>query len=652
MQIAFDKNLNEQQLAAVTAPAGPALVIAGAGSGKTRTLTYRAAYLISQGIPPDRILLLTFTNKAAKEMLQRTGALTNLSLSELWGGTFHSIGNRFLRKHSGLVGYPNNFTIIDREDSKALIEKCISEVFGSDKVKIKKFPKPEVLIEIFSLASGKVISIKQLLDETYDWLREFTEEIESVQNVYSIKKRESSLVDFEDLLVLWKKALVENPDLLQYYQSKFNAILVDEYQDTNKLQAELVDLLARVHQNLMVVGDDAQSIYSWRGASVTNIIEFPRRYPNARIYKIETNYRSTQEILRIANATVHKASYYPKILSAVREEKNKPYIIACKNAQIQAVVVAKQILTLIDQGVDPSKIAVLYRAHFHTLELQMELISQKIPFQITSGIRFFEQAHIKDVVAYLKLAVNPRDETAFRRLLLALPGIGNKTVNKLWKDYLVEISKNPTPNAANALRAITTNVPGKTVLSWPDFITRIESVDVQKHSLSPASAIENILQLGYKEYLLLTYNNPYSRIDDLKHLQSYAESFADIFSFLDQMSLLSNIESETNDIEDKPGHVKLSTIHQAKGLEFDAVFIIMLNEGLFPSVRAIESGCVDEEYRLFYVAITRARDYLFMLYPMSRYIGSDGNFSRLEPSRLLFEIPKELCNTMYISNVD
>src|ERR1051325_10630925 len=394
LQIDYARELNEQQLAAVTAPPGPALVIAGAGSGKTRTLTYRVAFLLEQGIPPDRVLLLTFTNKAAGEMMRRVADLLGQELASLWGGTFHSIGNRILRQHAKLLGYERDFTILDREDAKHLISTCVGE--SDIDVKATRFPKAEVLGDIFSLAVNTEKPIPQIIAEEYGYFDTLAPQIGDIRQRYVARKRAPNAMDFDDLLVLWLKLLQDHADVRELYQRRFQFVLVDEYQDTNKLQSDLIDLLAARHHNVMVVGDDAQSIYAWRGANFQNILKFPERYPGAKIYKIETNYRSTPEILTVANAAIAaNVHQFAKQLTPARKSGAKPAHIVCEDATQQAAFVAQRVLELRDEGADLNKMAVLYRSHFHALELQLELPRRNIPFSITSGIRFFEQAHIK-----------------------------------------------------------------------------------------------------------------------------------------------------------------------------------------------------------------------------------------------------------------
>ena len=438
LSIDYARELNLQQCSAVTAPPGPALVIAGAGSGKTRTLTYRVAYLLEQGIPAERILLLTFTNKAAAEMMRRVNDLLGQELNTLWGGTFHSIGNRVLRQHAKMLGYERDFTIMDREDAKHLISTCISE--ADIDIKATRFPKAEVCGDIFSLAVNKQKSIAEILGTEYGYFDTLAPQIEDVWKRYVARKLATNAMDFDDLLVLWLKLLQENADVRELYQRRFQFILVDEYQDTNKLQSDLIDLLAERTKNVMVVGDDAQSIYAWRGANFQNILRFPERYPGSKTYKIETNYRSTPEILTVANAAIAaNVAQFAKELAPARKSGMKPVLVACQDAAQQAAFVAQRALQLREEGIALNNMVVLYRSHFHALELQLELTRRNIPFSITSGMRFFEQAHIKDVTAYLKLITNPRDELAFKRLVMLMPGVGGKGAEKLFQSFSRQI---------------------------------------------------------------------------------------------------------------------------------------------------------------------------------------------------------------------
>jgi DNA helicase-2/ATP-dependent DNA helicase PcrA len=669
LRIHYAGELNPQQLAAVTSPPGPALVLAGAGAGKTRTLTYRVAWLIEQGIPAERILLLTFTNKSAREMMHRVSDLLGGEVTQLWGGTFHSMGNRILRRHADRLGFRSDFTIADREDAKDLLAACITDA-GVD-VKATRFPKPEALGDIFSMALNTGRSVRELLESGYESFLPLTDVIIDVQRRYAQRKRAAGLMDFDDLLVLWLRLLREHDDVREFYQRRFQFVLVDEYQDTNRLQAELLDALAERHGNLMAVGDDAQSIYSWRGANFANILNFPERYSGARVFKIETNYRSTPEILALANAAIAaNTRQFPKALQAARESGPKPVLVVCGEAGEQAAFIAQRALELRDEGQRLVDMCVLYRSHFHALELQLELTRRNIPFSITSGIRFFEQAHIKDVAAYLKLVTNPQDELAFKRLARMLPGIGGKGADKLWQrlneagrvahgDTLpspmtVPLSDNdgelePPPLDVNhvpvapLLSKIAAAVPKKTATAWAQFTATISQCEADAVRNAPGRFLRLIVEADYEDYLKASYENPRARLDDLEQLANYADQFASTAEFLSQLALQTNVEAEETQPRDQDEErLKLSTVHQAKGLEFGTVFVIMLCDGLFPSSRSLDTTeGEEEERRLFYVAVTRAKNELYLCHPLLRFAQGGGNALQ-QPSRFLGELPKEL----------
>jgi len=688
--IDYAKELNPQQHAAVTALPGPSLVIAGAGSGKTRTLTYRVAYLLEQGIPADRILLLTFTNKAAREMMRRVADLLGNELSDLWGGTFHSIGARVLRRNAEAIGYRNDFTILDREDATDLMKACIGE--ANIDVKATRFPKAEVVADIASMAVNTHRSVSEVVAQEYDYFIQLTSQIEDVAKRYTARKKAANVMDFDDLLALWLKLMTEHEETRERFQRKFQFVLVDEYQDTNKLQADLIDSLAARNKNVMAVGDDSQSIYSWRGANFRNILDFPKRYPGAKVYKIETNYRSTPEILAVANAAISaNTNQFAKELTAAKKPGAKPVLVTCTDANEQSAFVAQRVLELREEGRDMSNMAVLYRSHFHALELQLELTRRNIPFSITSGIRFFEQAHIKDVAAHLKLVVNPTDELSFKRIAQMMPGIGGKGADKLWTKFLSVLNESralpphpgplpqgegdsnaasltaeasatspaldtvppllggegnsvPRSSIAAALQKAVEAVPKKAAAAWTQFAITVSQLEVEPVRSSPSQMIRTVIEAGYEDYLKETFANYRNRLEDIEQLASFAMQFKATDDFLTQLSLLTNIEAE----EDKPvtkddEQLRLSTIHQAKGLEFDVVFVIMLCDGMFPSSRSVEDEeAIEEERRLFYVAITRAKDELYLSHPLIRAMHSYGGEAMQMPSRFLGEIPRDL----------
>src|ERR1700687_6035840 len=430
-RVKYDEELNPEQLEVVMAGEGPLLVIAGAGSGKTRTLTYRVSRLIEDGVDPSVILLLTFTNKAAREMLSRVEQLVTIDTRRIWGGTFHSVGNRLLRQYAEPIGYRSNFSILDDEDAKEMMDASISAL--GIKTLERRFPKGDVLLDIYSYLINTRTPLELHLEQNYPHFGIYKEEIVNVFRRYKERKREANAMDFDDLLVNWKLLLEEHADIAEVLKRRFRYILVDEYQDTNKLQADVVDAMAAERRNVMVVGDDAQSIYSFRGASFENIITFPMRFSDTVIYKLETNYRSTPQILRLANHTIANNRFqFQKELRAVRGDGPEPAVVGVDDVFEQASFVAQRILELRDEGEKLSDIAVLYRSHYQSLELQMELSRRMIPYEIRSGVRFFEQAHIKDVMAYLKIVGNTRDELSWKRVLKLYPKIGEKIAAEVW----------------------------------------------------------------------------------------------------------------------------------------------------------------------------------------------------------------------------
>jgi len=647
-QIDYASELNEQQLAAVTAPPGPALVIAGAGSGKTRTLTHRVAYLLDNGVPARNILLLTFTNKAAREMLERVEELVSHDTRDLWGGTFHSIGNRILRRHAAEIGWEPGFSITDREDQKDLLNAVIAE--SDIDTKAMRFPKPEVLANIFSLSVNTGQDIPDILHRRYPYFHHHAEAIESLRASYEKKKRATNSMDFDDLLEKALRVFHENPSVREQYQKRFEWVLVDEYQDTNALQAEMIAVLGAPQNNVMVVGDDAQSIYSWRGADLRNILEFPDQYEGAARYVIETNYRSVPEILQVANAAIApNTEQFHKDLAPWREDgRDRPALAPLQDPGTQAAFVAQRILELRDEeGVALDEIAVLYRAHFHAMEIQMELTNRGIPFVITSGLRFFEQAHVKDVAAYMKLACNRRDEVAFKRIVRMLPGLGVKSADKLWAQWTESAAGSPDPLTSFSPFLLEFNVPSKARPSWEQFAyTLDELVDDEGAPVPPATMVPSILGGVYEDYMRGKFTNFDSRRQDLLQLQKYAEKFDDLEEFLSQLSLLAGQDAAGAASAEPDGEcVCLSSIHQAKGLEWRVVFLVWLTEGMFPNNRVLdedEDGTgLEEERRLFYVALTRARDELYLTYPQIWQGAFDGETLQ-RPSRFLEDIPIEL----------
>src|SRR6266481_3482757 len=638
----YAAELNEQQLAAVTAPPGPLLVIAGAGSGKTRTLTYRVAYLLENGIDPRNILLLTFTNKAAREMLNRVANLLPVDASGLWGGTFHSVGNRILRRHGSALDYSSGFTIMDREDQKDLIDTVVAGA-GIDPKEIR-FPKGDVLAEIFSFVINTEKPLEELLAEKFPYFLPLLDKIKDVHARYEKKKKVTNSMDFDDLLEKTLLMLRHHEGVGVFYRRQFQFILVDEYQDTNKIQADLIDTLARDHRNVMVVGDDAQSIYSWRGANFKNILEFPKRCPDAQVFKIEMNYRSVPEVLEVANAAIaSNVEQFRKNLAPTRDSNAvKPAVVALNDGSEQAQFVAQRILELRDEDVDLNDIAVLYRAHYHAIELQLELSRRGIPYQITSGIRFFEQAHIKDVTAFIRCIANPRDEVAFKRMVKLLPGVGNRSAENLWNAWERSLHERGEITSW-AERLLVMNVSARAKKAWEQLAHTLDEIAPRGQPNPPSEMITSIVEAIYDDYAKVNFTNYELRREDLNQLAVFARQFKDVHEFLAQLALISNVDAEAvpNQTAEKEA-VNLSTVHQAKGLEFNTVFIIWLTDGMFPSSRSLDRrDALEEERRLFYVAITRARDELYLTFPHMRLSGGYGDvFQR--PSRFLQEIPSAL----------
>jgi DNA helicase-2/ATP-dependent DNA helicase PcrA len=646
-RIDFAAELNPQQCAAVTAPPGPALVIAGAGSGKTRTLTYRVAYLIENGVLPSNILLLTFTNKAAREMLDRVANLLPSDISGLWGGTFHSVGNRILRRHAEAAGFAPGFSIMDREDQQDLLDAVIAGS-GIDP-KDKRFPKGEVLADVFSFAINTGRSIDQVLVEKYPHFLEFSEKIAEMQKKYEAKKKAANSLDFDDLLEKTLLLLQGNTAIAEHYQRQFQFVLVDEYQDTNRIQADFIDILAKHHGNVMVVGDDAQSIYSWRGANFKNILDFPKHYPKAQVYKIETNYRSVPDILEVANAAIagNVNQFRKELVPARAAAPMKPALVPLGDSNQQALFIAQRILDLREEGMELDEIAVLYRAHYHSMEVQMELTRHGLPFQITSGLRFFEQAHVKDVAAFLKYVVNPRDVVAFKRMVRLLPGIGARSAEQLWAMVSDALSRGGELSFHDLLMPL--KVPAKSAKAWQQLAHTLEEIAPGGKPHPPSEMIHSVIEAAYDDYLKAKFPNYDQRREDLNTLANFAKQYEGAGDFLDQLALLTSLDHEVTATNEDTEMLTLSSVHQAKGLEWKVVFVIWMTDGMFPSSRSLESEeAIEEERRLFYVAVTRAKDELYLTYPHLRLNAGYGEMLQ-RPSRFLAEVPKELVEEWQIS---
>lgn len=616
---AWARELNDEQRAVALSGSGPMLVIAGAGSGKTRTLTWRVARLLELGVAPDRILLLTFSNRAAREMLRRVGDLVEgAAASRVLGGTFHHIGHKILRSHAPLLGYPANFAIMDSEDCATLIGACVAEL-GLANTK-RRFPRGEVLQRMLSMAVNTGESLESLLRTRFEPFARLGPEIEQVLTRYLERKRAMGLMDYDDLLVNWRRLMVEHPEVGQQYAHQFEQVLVDEYQDSNALQSELVALCAAHHRNLMVVGDDCQSIYSFRGANFENILRFPQDWPDARIFRLEANYRSTPQILALANRSItFNTRRFEKVLQARRPGGALPALVPARDPVQQAQFVAERILELAETGVPLRNIAILYRAHYQSVELQLELTRANIPFVIRSGLRFFEQAHVKDALAYLRFVFNPRDELSFVRIATRCPGIGDRLATRLWE----ALDASPAPldalTAPQTAALIGRSAARDAFARLGALLTALARPEAWR---TPGELVGRIVDdEDYADHLRSTFRNADNRLADLEQLSRYAAQFDSLEAFLGELALVSGISGE--DIVEGPGerdeYVVLSSVHQAKGLEWPVVFVTSLWDGGFPTANGQNTiDAEEEERRLFYVAVTRAMDELYLTYPLSR----------------------------------
>ncbi len=645
--IDFRGDLNDEQYAAVTAPPGPLLVLAGAGSGKTRTLTYRVAHLLTQGVRPDEILLLTFTNKGAREMLHRVQELTGVEARRFWGGTFHHVGHKVLRLYGSAIGLSRSFTILDAEEADNLLRDTVED---ADKAffKDKTHPRPGPLFEIISFARNTRRPLGETIDRFYPQHTALIERIGAFAGAYRERKRRQGVLDYDDLLELWLEVLRGAPEVAAYLQRRFRHTLVDEYQDTNVLQAEIVDIVGADHR-IMAVGDDAQCIYSWRGANFENIMTFPDRHPGTQIHRIETNYRSTPQILNFANgvlAAQPSGRHFDKVLRPARSDHEKPYVVQAMDTREQAQFVVQRVKGLVDEGRALSDIAVLYRAHFHALDLQLELSRLGLPYVITSGVRFFEQAHVRDLVALLRFVYNPADTMAWQRLAVLLPKVGDKSAQKLHQAAL-EHARAHQQNLVDALAAaeVAARVPKDAREDWPRLTASLHQVAAAMEREKPSRAVALAIEGWYGDYLKGAYANYGSRLDDLKSLVGFAGRFDEMQDLLAQIALL-NSETSDRQVDPDADALRLTTVHQAKGLEYGVVFVIGLAEGMFPLRRAIEADDLDEERRLFYVAATRAKDELYLCFPMVSARG--GPSALLVPSRFLTEVPEHLHQQLHL----
>jgi len=632
----LEADLNTLQRAAVLAPGGPVMIIAGAGSGKTRTLTYRAANLISTGLAPDRLLLCTFTNRAAREMIRRVESLLDVDLRMLWAGTFHRVANLALRRYAERVGLQPNYVILDREDAKDLMAGCLAEEGVAEHR--KRFPRAALMQHILSRAVDSQLSLESALQAHASQFVDLAEPLQRVADRFTARKLKLGLMDYDDLLLYFKILLSEHPGPAAELKGRFEHVLVDEYQDTSQLQGEIIDACASVHGNLTVVGDDAQSIYSFRGAHFLNIIDFPRRYTEARVYKLERNYRSSPEILSLANAVIARnIRQYPKVLKPTRPVAMTPALIPLADVYQQAAFVAQRALELNqEEDIPLDQMAVLYRAHAHSVELQVELLKRDIPFVVRSGLRFFEQAHIKDVTAFLRLTHNSRDTLAWQRVLRLLPGVGAKSADRVLdlvheSDGLIPADELLSTSLLQERLLRRSRTPLKRLGRILGGIRRAENLP---------GMIQAVVKSHYAAYAMAAFPNAEVRLEDLKQLADYTAQYDDLETFLSELALVAGIAAEGVSPGEAPEEkLTLSTIHQAKGLEWRVVFILWLADGRFPQAMAVRTpDDEEEERRLFYVAVTRAEEQLYLCYPRFEERGG-GPRRILRISRFISELP-------------
>jgi DNA helicase-2/ATP-dependent DNA helicase PcrA len=633
--IDYARELNTQQVEAVKNIDGPQLVIAGAGSGKTRTLIYRVAFLVENNINPESILLLTFTRKAAQEMMRRAASILDERCQKVSGGTFHSFANFLLRKYGQHINIFPNFIIMDRSDSEEIIQLIRAKLELNKKG--RRFPLKNTVMNIISKATNKCSTIEKVIEEEYpDFLKDI-DDISNVANHYREFKQNKQVLDYDDLLVKLRELLETKEDIRKKVSNTYRYIMVDEYQDTNRLQADIAILLASHHHNILVVGDDSQSIYSFRGANFRNIMDFPKLYPDAIVNTLEQNYRSTKPILDLTNAIINKAKEkYSKVLFCEIEGGNKPVFLKAMNGVEQALFVAQRIIELREEGISLNKIAVLFRAAWHSNELEIELKNRNVPYVKYGGLKFTETAHVKDVLSFLRIIFNRFDEIAWLRVLMLIEGIGPILASRIISNII---------RAGSSAKLITSDLKNKKY--YKDLLGLQELLSkITKTSLNPSQKLEKIIEFYYPLFQV-KYDDYKRRIKDFDSLVRISQRFSSLDKFLSEMvleplenTILDDANSSSKREEEK---LVLSTIHSAKGLEWHTVFIIHLVDGYFPSTFSVKNEeLIEEERRLFYVASTRAKNFLYLITPelesrsWSSYEPEGTIFSK--PSRFLTEI--------------
>ena len=573
-RVRYEEELNQQQLEVVMHPGGPMLALAGAGTGKTRTLVYRTSRLIEDGVPPGKIMLLTFTNKAAREMMGRVQQLVELASTRITGGTFHSAGHRIIRRYAELLGYTPRFSILDREDATDLMGVALADI--SPDVPARRLPRPRLLVDLYSFVINTGHELGEVLGERAPQFLDEGDLIADVFKRYLERKRNADLMDFDDLLLNWLLLLSRFPRARAELREHFDHILVDEYQDTNRLQADIVDGMLGPDRNVMVVGDDAQSIYAFRGADFDNILGFPERHPDCRVFRLETNYRSVPPILELANSSiVHNIRQFQKTLRPDRNGGEQPLEVAVPTPEIQASHVAEQLLHLHEEGFDLEDIAVLYRNHAHSLDLQVELTRRNIPYRVRSGLRFFEHRHIKDALAHLRFVDNPRDEIAFARLIKLRDGFGPRLAARVWD----RISGADGVRRLLSLEIDSLGLPRAARAPFIQLQELMADIAAPKLLGQPGEAIRRVVESFYEAWARAHLENSGTRLEDLEQLALFADGYPDVNTFLSEVTLLNDLSGEEAVAGPPDEMVTLSTVHQAKGIEWRAVFVIWKPHG-------------------------------------------------------------------------
>jgi len=635
IELDYKEQLNPEQQEVVFNGEGPCLVIAGPGSGKTRTLIYRLSYLLEQDVPEEQILLMTFTKKAAEEMVKRTEELIGYEPRDLWAGTFHHIGNLVLRKHADKLGYEKDYTILDSQDSLQLVKTVIDDSEDSDEY----FPKAKLIKSIIDRAGNTGYSLKKVIDEYFSFIRDnapdfdkLLDKIKEINKAYQSKKKKQNLMDYNDLLINWKILLRQYPQVRKSLDQRFKYVLVDEFQDTSPIQGDIISLLSQDISNVLVVGDDSQSIYSFRGATIDNIFEFKEEF-DPKVFKLETNYRSTNSILSIANQSIeNNEKKFEKELKAVKDQGVTPAVVPLEDPNQQAEFIAQRVLELNKEGLDLSDIGVLYRSHFHSTELEMQLAQKGIPYIIRSGMRFHERKHIKDTLAFYRILLNPREEISWRRLLEMQPGVGQVYAGKIYS----QISQQKDLDAVKNLRP--KGISNKAERGWRQLrnvIREVLSLWEERPDNYLKKITEAILDEWYYSYLSASYEDAEERLEDIKHLSTLLEKYDDVEKFLSDVSLSESFSAQRSEgyQEGYEDSLVLSTVHQAKGLEWHTVFVIGLIDGWFPHWKSNNSKKdLEEERRIFYVAVTRAEQQLYLTFPITaQSYRSGSNLTTISP---------------------